>query len=51
MNKYFKKGLAVLLSALISISTAFAVPVSVSAIDETMNLIRLQSHCQLAMTL
>lgn len=35
MNKYFKKGLAVLLSVLISISTAFAVPVSVSAIDET----------------
>lgn len=35
MNKYFKKGLAVLLSALISISTAFAVPVSVSAIYET----------------
>lgn len=37
MKKYFKKGLAALLSVLISISTAFAVPVSVSALAETEN--------------
>ena len=37
MKKYFKKGLAALLSVLISISTAFAVPVSVSALAEAEN--------------
>lgn len=38
MKKYLKKGLAALLSVLISISTAFAMPVSVSALVETENL-------------